>query len=88
MSAREVFYLMSRNTFDVFLRQLGHTPNRFIYETAGHGSNVEYELRMRISSTNITNMTGMVGLPEDSLPNYLDSMYTMLLDNSHSFESL
>ena len=43
---------------------------------------------MRIPRTDITNMTGMVGLPEDSLPDYLDSMYTMLLDNGHSFELL
>ena len=37
MPARDLFYLMSKNTFDAFLRQLGHTPNRFIYLTAGHG---------------------------------------------------
>ena len=43
---------------------------------------------MRISSTDITNMTGMAGLPEDSLPDYLESMYTMLVDNSHSLELL
>ena len=68
--ARELLYLMSKNTFDAFLRQLGHTPNRFTDGTAGHGSHIEYELRMRIFSTDITNMTGMAGLPEDSLPDY------------------
>ena len=87
-TARELLYLMSKNTFDAFLRKLGHTPNRFTYGTAGHGSNVEYKLRMRISSTDITNMTGMTGLPEDSLPDYLESMYTMLMDNSRSLELL
>ena len=87
-TARELLCLMSKNVFDVVLRQLGHTPIRFIYGTAGHPSNVEYELRMRISSTDITNMTGMAGLPDDSLPNYLEPMHTILSNNSHSLELL
>ena len=86
MPGREVFFLMSRRTFAAFLRQLGHTPNRFTYGTAGYGSNVEYELRMRISSTDVTNMTGMVGLPRDSLLDYLELLHTMLLENGHSLE--
>ena len=78
MPAREIFFLMSRRTFAAFPRQLGHTPNRFTYGTAGYGSNVEYELRIRISSTGVTDMTDMVGLPQDSLPDYQELLHTML----------
>ena len=82
MEPRDLLYCMTRKTFAAFLRQLGHTSERYIYGTADNGTNVEYEMRIRITSAD---KTGMVGPPQDSLPGYLDPLFTVLSKNRHSF---
>ena len=83
MEPRDLLYCMTRKTFAAFLRQLGHTSERYIYGTADNGTNVEYEMRIRITSTD---KTGMIGPPQYSLPCYLDALFTVLFENRHSFE--
>ena len=83
MEPRDLLYRTSRKIFAAFLRQLGHTPERYIYGTTCNGTNVEYEMKIRIISED---KTGMVGPPQDSLPGYLDALFTMLSKNRHSFE--
>ena len=83
MEPRDLLYRMNRKTYANFLRQLGHTPERYIYRTACNGTNVEYEMKISITSVD---KTGMLGPPQDSLPGYLDALFTILSENWHSFE--
>ena len=44
---------------------------------------MEHEIKIRITSAD---KRGMVGLPQDSLPGYLEALYTMLYENQHTFD--
>ena len=83
MDACDLLLCISRDTFSCFLRQLGHTPETYSYGTPGNGMNVKHKMRIRTTSVN---HTGMVGLPKDYLPEYLDALYFMLTESRYSFE--
>ena len=74
---------MRKTDFAMFLWQLGLTPERYIYGSAGNGTNVEHEIRIRITNAD---KTGMVEPPQDSLSDYLEALHTMLYENRHTFE--
>ena len=83
MEPRDLLHRMSKTEFAMFLRQLGLTPERYIYGSAGNGTNVEHEIRIRITNAD---KTGMVEPPQDSLSDYLEALHTMLYENRHTFE--
>ena len=68
MEPRDLLHRTSKTEFAMFLRQLELTLERYIYGSAGNGTNVEHKIRIRITSAE---KMGMVGPPQDSLPGYL-----------------
>ena len=54
--------IMSRDNFVYFLYQQRHSPKTYRLGTEGNGTNEEFEVRLRIASSN---NTGLSGLPEN-----------------------
>ena len=54
MAPRDLLHRMSKTEFAMFLRQVGLTPERYIYGSAGNGTSVEHEIRIRITSADKT----------------------------------
>ena len=45
---------MIKTEFAMFLRKVELTPERYIYGSAGNGTSVEHEIRIRITSADKT----------------------------------
>ena len=58
------------------------TPNKFKYGNHSHGSNVEFEYRLKIKS--IEEFTGLPCTPEDILNEYLPMLHWAVTQNGHT----
>ena len=83
MEGRKLLHIMSRDSFVHFLHQQGYTPKTYRFGTQGNGTNVEFEVRIQITSTN---EAGLSCLLKSYMLDYLDAVHTVLKHERHPLE--